>query len=167
MLEKSERSWKVFFEVGKIRWNWKVSLQLQSSGWSWKIVIPTSARSIQLQLELSNFGPNFPSSVFPILFRALQFLVFFFRLLFQLHVSRFCIYWYCILNLKTEHFRVNFVHSMIFWLNLWYFRIGNAYPRSSTCNYTFEIFSKSSCQIFHSVSGALDWIFSRYWSVLL
>ena len=33
---------------------------------------PTSVRAFQLQFELSNIGPNFPTSIFPISFRTFQ-----------------------------------------------------------------------------------------------
>ena len=47
---------------------------------------PTSVRAFQLQSELSNFGPNFPTSIVPISFRTFQLLVLS-NCPFRLHVS--------------------------------------------------------------------------------
>ena len=57
-LERIERNWKVSFEVGKFRWS-------------------CTARTFQLCSELSNFNlsnfiPDFPTSIFPISFQTFQ-----------------------------------------------------------------------------------------------
>ena len=50
--ERTKRSWKVCSEVGRIRWSWKKFL--------------TSSVTFQLQLDIFNFSPNFPTSFFSI-----------------------------------------------------------------------------------------------------
>ena len=79
-LERTNRSWKVSFEVEKYRWSWKVSLKLISLAYesfaevgfaevgNFSSNFPTSPLTLQLRHEHSNFGSNFQTSIFPISF---------------------------------------------------------------------------------------------------
>ena len=85
-MERTERSWKVSLKLESFAAVGKFWLKLEKSNEIGKL----SLTVVQLQLELSNFGANFPNSIFPISFwtfrlQTFQILVFS-NCPFQLHV---------------------------------------------------------------------------------
>jgi len=129
--ERTDRSWKVSFEVGKFRCSWKVLAEVGKLN----LNFPTSARAFQLQLILSNFNRFFPNSL---VFFQLCLALSNFSETFQLQTFQLGTFQLLVLsNCPSQlHVSQNGFFSKHRGVSIWFFE-----------NFWFQIFSKNPIEI--------------------
>ena len=97
-LESFQLTWK---ERRSILFNFSCTIRFQPELSNFSSNSPTSAGFFQLRCDLSNFGPKFQTSIFPILIRAFHLLVFS-NCPFQLNVSHLTVPPYSFFDLQSS-----------------------------------------------------------------